>query len=42
MQQQINRRLQKDKIKILAYNLAYSKQLVNVKIDRSNYDPQIQ
>ena len=40
--QQVNRRLLKDKIKMLPYNLAYRKRLVNVKIDRSNFDPQIQ
>ena len=31
MQQQINRRLQQEKIKILPYNLAYTKRLVKVK-----------
>ena len=42
MQQQINRRLQQEKIKILPYNLAYTKRLVKVKIDRWNFDSQTQ
>ena len=40
VQQQINRRLQQEKIKILPYNLAYTKRLVKVKIDRWNFDSQ--
>ena len=41
-QPQRNRRFQKGRIKILPYNLAYGKRLVNAKIDRSNFDAQIQ